>query len=171
MSDRTAQKPAQRLLTIREIAAGAGVNDHVVRFYARAGLIRAARRATNGYRHFAPFEVKRVRFIRMAQSLGFSLVEIAQLMHHSRRGQSPCPLARQIIQGRLAENREHLAAAQALQDRMEQASDAWRAMPDQVPKGDTLCALIEAVSAGDADLRPAIRRRRPTLGQRSAGGK
>lgn len=171
MSDHSAQKATQRLLTVSEIAKSVGVPDHVVRFYARAGLIRAARRAANGYRHFAPFDVKRVGFIRMAQRLGFSLTDISELMRLSRRGTSPCPLAREIIERRLAENRENLAAVQALQDRMEQASGAWRTMPDQAPKGDTLCALIEAVAAGDTNLPPATRRRRSTFGRRSEGGK
>lgn len=148
MNDHATSRSTHRLLTIRDIASIADVPDHVVRFYARTGLIRAARRGANGYRHFAPFEARRVSFIRIAQSLGFSLAEIRELMHHSRRGTSPCPLAREIIEKRLQENREQLAAAQALQARMEHASKAWRSMPDRIPRGEELCALIESVASG-----------------------
>lgn len=156
MSDQTTSRSTERLLTVRDIAIRAGVPDHVVRFYARAGLIRASSRGTNGYRHFAPFEAKRVSFIRLAQSLGFSLAEISELMRHSRRRTSPCPLAREIIEKRLTENREQLAAAQALQARMEHASRTWRSMPDRIPKGDELCALIESIAAGTASPRRAV---------------
>lgn len=169
MSDHPATRSPHRLLTVRDIAIDVGVPDHVVRFYARAGLIRASGRAANGYRHFAPFEAKRVSFIRMAQSLGFSLGEIRELMRHSRRGTSPCPLAREIIEKRLAENREHLKAARALQARMEHASAAWRAMPDQVPKGDELCALIESVAVDAVSPPPAIRKGRARRWRSGAG--
>jgi len=58
-----------RFLTVAELAHEAGVDAHVIRFYARTTLIRATRYAANGYRHLAPFDIKRVRFVRAAQSL------------------------------------------------------------------------------------------------------
>lgn len=134
----------QTFLTIIDVARGAGVEAHVVRFYARAGLIRPARHAANGYRQFVPFDVKRVRFVRAAQSLGFTLDEIKEVMRRSRH-QTPCPLVRDIMVRRLAETVERLAQIQALHERMQRASEAWRHIPDQVPRGSDICALIESV--------------------------
>jgi DNA-binding transcriptional MerR regulator len=138
--------PNGSLLTVAELARSSGVAAHVVRFYARTGLIQASRYTANGYRHFVPLDVKRVRFIRVAQSLGFTLAEVRQVMHHSRLGRSPCPLVRDIIKQRLSENRERLRYVEALQHRMQRASERWRHMPDQTPHGDAICALIESVA-------------------------
>ncbi len=151
MRTRAPRNPPGRFLTVIDLARSAAVPDHVVRFYARTGLIRATRQAANGYRQFVPFDVKRIRFIRAAQSLGFTLVEIREVMRRSRQHKTPCPLVREIIQRRLVENRERLQYVSALQDRIQHASEQWRAIPDEIPDGNTICALIEAV----ADETPA----------------
>ena len=143
---RAARVSGERALAVKELAEKAKGADHVVRFYARIGLIRAARTAGNGYRYFLPSDVSRIRFVRAAQNLGFTIAEIRELLRHSRRGETPCPLARDIIDRRLKENRERLDSVRALQERMQHARDSWQRMPDQVPRGDSVCALIEAVS-------------------------
>ena len=145
MSTRTSHISSERFLTVMDVARAAGVEAHVVRFYARNGLIRPARYAANGYRQFVPLDAKRVRFVRAAQSLGFALSEIREILRRSRQGKVPCPLVREIIELRLAENRARLEYISALQGRMQRASALWRRMPDQVPHGDAICALIEAV--------------------------
>jgi len=150
-----------RFLTVAELAHGAGVDAHVVRFYARAGLIRAARYAANGYRQFVPLDVKRIRFVRAAQSLGFTLTEIREILRRSRLHTTPCPLVRDIIVRRLIENRDHLERVRALQDRLQHASERWAHMPDQVPTGDTICALIEAVVDESPTSPPSGRTLRP----------
>lgn len=153
---RSARGAAQQFLTVVEVARAAGVDAHVVRFYARTGLIRPARHAANGYRQFLPLDVKRVRFVRAAQSLGFTLAEIKEIMRQSHLRNTPCPLVREIITQRLAENRERLRYVQALQERMQEANEAWSRMPDQFPTGDVVCALIEAV-ADEATIPPSPR--------------
>jgi len=148
--------PWKSLLKVGEVAHAAGVDAHVVRFYARSGLISPTRVTANGYRQFEPLDIKRVRFIRIAQSLGFTLAEIHEILKRSRRGRTPCPLAREIIERRLAENRERLNQLAALQDRMQRASALWHKMTDKVPNGDVICALIEAVG-GPPDVRATSR--------------
>jgi DNA-binding transcriptional MerR regulator len=160
MSNRPRRTSHDSFLTVTDVSRGAGVEAHVVRFYARTGLIRATRYAANGYRQFVPLDVKRVRFVRAAQSLGFTLAEIREVMRRSHQRKTPCPLVRDIIMRRLAENRERLEYVGALQDRMQQASERWRHMPDQVPHGDAICALIESVAEGTtAPPHAAVRSR------------
>ena len=156
MTDRTQHQSKTRalFLTVKEVARAAGVEAHVVRFHARAGLIRPARLAVNVYRHFAGLDVKRVRFVRVAQSLGFTLADIHEIFRRSRQHTTPCPLVRDTIVQRLREHREHLNRVLALQERMDSASERWRHLPDSVPDGESICALIEAV-ADDAPPPPA----------------
>jgi DNA-binding transcriptional MerR regulator len=52
----------------------------LVRFYERRGLVVPSARTGGGYREYAPEAVKRLKFIRRAQSLGFTLAEIDQLL-------------------------------------------------------------------------------------------
>ena len=67
-------------LTIGQVAKQAGVNVETVRYYERQGLIPEPPRQASGYRQYNPDFVKRIQFIKRAQSLGFSLKEISELL-------------------------------------------------------------------------------------------
>jgi MerR family transcriptional regulator, copper efflux regulator len=68
------------MMTIGQLARDAGVNVETVRFYERKGLIAQPSRPEAGYRRYDPQTSRRIRFIREAQELGFSLTEINQLL-------------------------------------------------------------------------------------------
>ena len=67
-------------LTTSEVAKQGGVNLETVRYYERRGLLPKPPRNATGYRAFEPDAVRRLRFIRHAQALGFSLHEIKELL-------------------------------------------------------------------------------------------
>ena len=67
-------------MTIGELARQAGVGVQTVRYYERRRLLPEAPRRASGYRAFAPAALERLRFIRRAQELGFTLSEIAELL-------------------------------------------------------------------------------------------
>lgn len=70
-------------MSISELARGGGVGVETVRYYQRRGLLfdpRPAATHAAGRRHYGPDELRRLRFIRSAQSAGFSLDEIAELL-------------------------------------------------------------------------------------------
>ena len=67
-------------LKIGALAEAADVGVETVRFYERKGLLPEPRRAPSGYRQYPTDAVERLRFIRRAQTLGFSLGEIADLL-------------------------------------------------------------------------------------------
>ena len=67
-------------LTIGQVAKRAGVNVETVRYYERQGLIPEPPRRASGYRQYNLDFVKRIQFIKRAQSLGFSLKEIVELL-------------------------------------------------------------------------------------------
>lgn len=67
-------------LTIGRLAREAGVNLETVRYYERRGLLPSPPRSASGYRLFPPDAARRLRFIRRAQDLGFSLTEIRELL-------------------------------------------------------------------------------------------
>ncbi len=138
------------MLTVKQLAVKSDVPAHVVRYYVRIGLIEPAAQQENGYRLFASKDAQRLRFIRMAKHLGFTLNEIKQITRHSDMGESPCDDVRKIIQHRIRENRSRIEEMGKLQSRMEEALQEWSQMPNGAPNGDSVCHLIEAVE-GDAD--------------------
>ncbi len=69
-----------KAMTIGKAARQAGVNVETIRFYERRGLIEQPPRPDRSFRQYSPEIIKRVRFIREAQELGFSLREVSDLL-------------------------------------------------------------------------------------------
>ncbi|MGB1200307.1 MAG: Hg(II)-responsive transcriptional regulator [Cognaticolwellia aestuarii] len=67
-------------LTIGRLAKSANVNIETIRHYQRKGLIMEPEKPLGGFRHYPSASVDRIRFIKRAQHLGFSLEEIRQLL-------------------------------------------------------------------------------------------
>jgi MerR family transcriptional regulator, copper efflux regulator len=73
------------LMKIGELAKLAGSGIDTVRFYERQGLLPPPQRQASGYRRYESSDVARLRFIRRAKALGFTLVEIRDLLALSGR--------------------------------------------------------------------------------------
>lgn len=133
------------MLQVRDLARICRISSDAVRYYTRIGLLRPRRDPGNNYRLYTEGDARRLRFISRAKSLGYTLAEIRQILHHSAGGESPCPLVREIIQRRIVENRRRIQRELALQERMERALAQWAEMPDGIPDGDSVCRLIESL--------------------------
>ncbi len=74
-----------KLVTIGALARTEQLAPETLRYYERVGLIEPARRTASNYRLYGPEARRRLRFIRRAQALGFSLAEIGELLSlHAR---------------------------------------------------------------------------------------
>ncbi len=87
-------------MTISRLAGAAGVNVETVRFYQRSGLIDEPARPYGGYRTYGGEDVRRIRFIKRAQLLGFTLDEIAHLL--TLEGSQTCSSTRDLAAKKLA---------------------------------------------------------------------
>jgi DNA-binding transcriptional MerR regulator len=90
-------------MRVGELARHAGVKIVTVRFYEARGLLPPATRRANGYRDFEPSTVARVRFIRRAQELGFSLAELREILRASDARAHLGPELVALAQGKLAD--------------------------------------------------------------------
>ena len=91
-------------LSIAELARSAGVGVETVRYYQRRGLLpdpRPQRTGRGGIRHYGPDEARRLRFIRSAQTAGFTLEEIGELLRLD--SSEDRPRAREMARGRIAD--------------------------------------------------------------------
>lgn len=99
----TTQTPA---MTIGQLAALAEVHVETIRYYERRGLIKQPERPRGSVRRYGSQHLSRLQLIRRAQTVGFSLDEIAELLAISgRRG---CQEARLLTERRLAKVREQI---------------------------------------------------------------
>ena len=86
---------------IGELARAAGVNIQTIRFYERQALLPKPARNSSGYRSYEQKDVERVTFIKRNQELGFTLMEIKQLIQlHGSMAALPKPLRRKPDQVR-----------------------------------------------------------------------
>src|SRR5437016_12611821 len=96
-------------LSIGQVADAADVNIQTIRYYERRGLFPTPRRTPAGYRQYADDAVARLRFIKHAQELGFSLQEIQELLGLRVRHSAACDVVerktRQKIDVRSEERR------------------------------------------------------------------
>ena len=93
---------------IGTLAKRAGVSIDTVRYYERAGLLAPKTRLASGYRRYSELEVARLRFIRRAQALGFSLKEVKELLALSKL--RDVARVRRAAQERLADVEERIAS-------------------------------------------------------------
>lgn len=96
-------------LTIGHLARLAGVHIETLRYYERRGLIASPPRTRAGYRQFLPDTIRRVRFIKRAQGLGFTLEEIHDLLALRVQHGRGCAAVAWEAQGVLARIEERMA--------------------------------------------------------------
>ena len=89
-------------LSIGQVARQAGVGVETVRFYEREGLLEEPPRRASGYRQYPEHVVQRIRFIKRAQQLGFSLKEILELLMLRVDGQTSCEEVKQHAEAKIA---------------------------------------------------------------------
>ena len=130
---------------VTELARSTGVSPDTVRYYSKIGMLKPTRDPTNGYQVYGGTDARRLRFIRAAKSLGFTLADIRAFFDDAEHGESPCPRVRAMIERRIEETENRLAELNALHTKMVQALAAWQQMPDSHPSGDSVCALIESL--------------------------
>jgi len=73
-----------------ELASLTGVSTDTLRHYERLGLLPKPPRTNGGYRDYPPHSLDRVRLIRRALSIGFSLPELTTILEMRDRGEVPC---------------------------------------------------------------------------------
>ena len=89
-------------LFIGKVARLAGVGVETIRFYERQGLLTAPARRDSGYRMYPEHVLSRIRFIRRAKELGFSLREIKELLEFRRSSSAPCEDVCEKAQAKIA---------------------------------------------------------------------
>ena len=130
-------------MTISKAAKRAGIGIETVRFYERRGLIdQPLKPAAGGFRDYPPETVSRLRFIREAQDLGFSLDEIAELLSLRADPKANCAQVQRRAEAKLAEVRRKI---ERLQDIGAALDRLIAACPGKGALG--ACSIIESLES------------------------
>ena len=99
--------------TIGALAETAGVNVETIRFYQRKGLMPEPEKPYGSIRRYGAAELARVRFIKSAQRLGFSLEEVGELL--KLEDGARCSEARLLAEQKLVDVRQKLSDLQRIE--------------------------------------------------------
>lgn len=141
-------------LLVGELAREAGVKADTIRFYEREGLLAAPARTGAGYRIYDASALDRVRFIKRAQKLGFTLEQIRQIL--SLRGNRPatCQCVLRMAETSLGDVEEKLRELHAFRDALTKNLAEWRKSGTRKNRAAEFCALIENSSTDGAPRDP-----------------
>ena len=123
------------VLTIGRLAKQARVNRETVRYYERRRLLQRPSRSAAGYRVFSDDAVRRLRFIRHAKMLGFSLEEIKDLLALRIHSIDTCERVRERTQTKIADIEGKIETLQRMKDSLSELITACsrRRKTDECP--------------------------------------
>lgn len=101
-------------LTIGKVARQANVGVETIRFYEREGLIDEPPRRESGYRQYPEETISRVRFIRRAKEIGFTLKEIKELFSLRASPRSRCADVRRRAEAKIKDIEQKVRALQRM---------------------------------------------------------
>lgn len=128
-------------LRTAEVAEQAGVNVETLRFYERKGILAEPPRRASGYREYPPETVERVRFIKRAQELGFSLKEVQDLLDLRQTARAKAGRVRKVAEAKLEEIDHKIRDLEAMKKSL---TDLLCACDGQ--KTIASCPIIESLS-------------------------
>ncbi len=129
-----------RYLTTGQLAKEAGVNIETIRYYERRGLLPKVPRRASGYRQYPPDMVRRIRFIKHAQALGFSLKEISELLSLRLDKNTPCYEVKRRAEAKIKDIEEKIENLKRMKKALARLTSACSG------KGTVLdCPILEAL--------------------------
>ena len=156
------------------LARLAGVSTDTLRHYERLGVLSAPWRAANGYREYPPQALERLRLVRRALRVGFTLAELARVLQRRDQGGSPCREVRTLAEGKLGRMERELSELTARRDALRGTLEEWehrlagRAPGKQARLLDHIHAIVPA--GGGGGWRPPRDGFRPKPGVRTRHG-
>lgn len=137
-------------LTRKQVADNAGVTIEAVRFYEKEGLIEEPPRTESNYRKYPDDTVARIRFIKRAQNLGFSLPEIRELLSLRLDPHTKAADIRLRSQNKIRDIEEKIQTLQAMKQALQKITDACHG---DGPASE--CPILEALEQEGKDYETA----------------
>ena len=133
-------------MRIGALAHAAGISVDTVRYYERRGLLAAPRRTANGYREYGAEALPRLRLIRAAAAVGFSLVELQRILRRRDGGTAPCADVVEAAREKAVALRQEERSLRAARRRLEELLADWEPRLASQRPGSPL-RFLEALAA------------------------
>jgi len=137
------------MLTIGQLAREAQVPTSTVRYYEGRGLLRPESRTASRYRMYGPESLQRLRFIRAAQSSGFTLEDVTALLALRDGAADPCGEVQEIVASRLAAIEGELVRLRRVRKVLRETLE-WC----QEPRSSGCCAAVTRLDEQATGTRP-----------------
>ena len=132
-------------MNIGAAAKASGLSAKMIRYYESIGLLHAASRSDNGYRHYSPQDLHQLAFIKRARDLGFTLEEVGKLLALWQNRERASADVKALAAGHIAELERKISALVSLRDSLNELVTCCHG--DQRPD----CPIIKALASGGAD--------------------
>jgi len=132
-------------MRIGRLANEVGITTETIRYYEKVGLIPNPARTSSGYRDYDHLALSRLRFIRTAQTVGFTLGEIGEILALRDNGETPCNHVRHLIAQHAADLQRRIEDLQGMQTDLTRLAAIGDATPES-SDGATHCHILEAVT-------------------------
>ena len=153
-------------MRIGELAKTSGVSPDTIRFYEKKRLLKSVMRTESGQRIYSADAAHRIRIIRSALALGFSVAELQEIFSMRDSGQAPCNRVYELATARLDELEAVLKQWQSIHTRLATTLADWKRDLKKTPKGKRAGLLESFANAYPASahelsplLSPGLRRR------------
>jgi len=113
-----------KTFTSGELAKHVGVNGETIRYYERIGILTASDRRSSGYRIFTDCDVQRLRFIRSAKSLGFTLREIKVLLRLNDNSATQCRDMKELAVKKVADVNQKISELTEIRRQLQSLIDS-----------------------------------------------
>ena len=140
----------------RQLSRLAGVSTDTLRHYERKGVLPRAERSANGYREYPAAALERVRLVRRAIAISFTLDELSRFLTQRDRGGAPCRKVRALAAGKLETIERQLVEMAAVRDDLRAALTNWDATLARTPRGRQ-ARLLDALALTPVRSRPLLR--------------
>ncbi|AZT82218.1 heavy metal-responsive transcriptional regulator [Marinobacter sp. NP-4(2019)] len=121
------------MIKIGKVVETLSISADTLRYYEKIALMPKVHRNNNGVRFYSDKDLSRLRFIKRAQKMGFSLEEIANLLRFRENPQNAKPQVRELAHQKLTEIEEHLTELSTLRDELQLLTNLCGANPDSCP--------------------------------------
>ena len=133
-------------LKIGELAKQTGLSVGTLRYYSDLGVLHPVLRGDNGYRYYSLDASQQVEFIKKAQTLGFTLEEIKQILDVRDRGEKPCSLVQSLLDKKIEQLEIQIKQMTLFKTELEEYRTAWKNNPNLESDTEQVCPLISSVS-------------------------
>ena len=148
-----------------QLAQLTGVSTDTLRHYERKGVLPTPLRAKNGYRLYHLEALARVRLVRHALAVGFTLDELAPILKARDRGMAPCHEVKELAARKLRQVEEQMRDLRALRNKLRATLQDWDVRLSKAAPGERLGLLESLAKQAGTKLKPSPNIRRTFSGR------